>query len=91
VKDDLTAALGTAIRVTRVHEIPFSSHFCTLRGRWSARALLNWTQDDLVAHSHITKKTLADFERGAITTPRPRTLTKVTAASDAAGMNSRYS
>src|SRR5437868_5833721 len=31
----------------------------------AARALLNWSQVDLVRASGITKKTIADFERGA--------------------------
>ena len=31
----------------------------------AARALLNWSQEDLVRHCKITKKTVADFERGA--------------------------
>ena len=31
----------------------------------AARALLNWTQEDLVRNSKVTKKTIADFERGA--------------------------
>src|SRR6266851_10057545 len=31
-----------------------------LRGRWSARAPLNWTQDDLVAYSHITPQSPPD-------------------------------
>jgi transcriptional regulator with XRE-family HTH domain len=51
----------------------------------AARALLNWSQEDLVAHSHITKKTIADFERGA-TQPRPHTLAEITAAFGAAGV-----
>lgn len=29
----------------------------------SARALLNWSQDDLVTHSGVGKSTIADFER----------------------------
>jgi transcriptional regulator with XRE-family HTH domain len=45
----------------------------------AARALLNWPQEDLVARAKITKKTIADFERGA-TTPRPHTLAQITAA-----------
>jgi transcriptional regulator with XRE-family HTH domain len=31
----------------------------------AARALLGWSQDELEHHSHITKKTIADFEREA--------------------------
>jgi transcriptional regulator with XRE-family HTH domain len=48
----------------------------------AARALLNWTQENLVAHSKITKKTIADFERGA-TQPRMQTLTQIRAAFEA--------
>src|SRR5438045_3968429 len=51
----------------------------------AARALLNWTQEDLVAHSKITKKTIADFERGA-TQPWPETLARIAAAFEAAGI-----
>jgi transcriptional regulator with XRE-family HTH domain len=51
----------------------------------AARALLNWSQEDLVRHSQITKKTIADFERGA-TTPRPQTLAEITAAFEAVGI-----
>jgi transcriptional regulator with XRE-family HTH domain len=51
----------------------------------AARALLNWSQEDLVERSKITKKTIADFERGA-TNPRPRTLAQLGAALEAAGI-----
>ena len=51
----------------------------------AARALLNWSQDQLVRHSRITKKTIADFERGA-TTPRQQTLAQILAAFDMAGI-----
>jgi transcriptional regulator with XRE-family HTH domain len=51
----------------------------------AARALLNWSQLDLVAQSKITKKTIADFERGA-TQPRPQTLAQILAAFEAAGI-----
>jgi transcriptional regulator with XRE-family HTH domain len=51
----------------------------------AGRALLNWTQEDLVRHSKITKKTVADFERGA-TQPRTQTLAQITAAFEAAGI-----
>jgi transcriptional regulator with XRE-family HTH domain len=51
----------------------------------AARALLNWSQQDLVAHSKITKKTIADFERGA-THPRAQTLAQIAAAFEAAGI-----
>lgn len=51
----------------------------------AARGLLNWSQEDLVARSKITKKTIADFERGA-TEPRDRTLAQIKAAFEAAGI-----
>jgi transcriptional regulator with XRE-family HTH domain len=51
----------------------------------AARGLLNWSQEELVRHSKITKKTIADFERGA-TQPRPQTLAQITAAFEAAGI-----
>jgi transcriptional regulator with XRE-family HTH domain len=51
----------------------------------AARALLNWSQEDLVARSKITKKTIADFERGA-TTPRRQTLDQILAAFETAGI-----
>jgi len=51
----------------------------------AARALLNWTQDDLAAHAKITQKTIADFERGA-THPHAQTLAKIAAAFEAAGI-----
>ncbi len=51
----------------------------------AARALLAWSQEDLVRHSNITKKTIADFERGA-TTPRRQTLAQILAAFEKAGV-----
>ena len=51
----------------------------------AARALLGWSQDDLVAQSTITKKTIADFEREA-TRPYPRTLAAIQRALEAAGV-----
>jgi transcriptional regulator with XRE-family HTH domain len=51
----------------------------------AARALLAWSQEDLVRQSNITKKTIADFERGA-TTPRRQTLDQILAAFHAAGI-----
>jgi transcriptional regulator with XRE-family HTH domain len=51
----------------------------------AARALLAWSQEELVRHSKITKKTIADFERGA-TTPRAQTLDQILAAFEAAGI-----
>jgi transcriptional regulator with XRE-family HTH domain len=55
----------------------------------AARALLNWSQEDLVRASGITKKTIADFERGA-TTPRQQTLAQISAAFEAAGVEFLY-
>ena len=51
----------------------------------AARALLAWSQEDLVRHANITKKTIADFERGA-TTPRQQTLDQIFAAFNGAGV-----
>jgi transcriptional regulator with XRE-family HTH domain len=51
----------------------------------AARALLNWSQEDLVRASGITKKTIADFERGA-TTPRANTLSQIQAALEGEGI-----
>ena len=51
----------------------------------AARALLNWSQEDLVRASGITKKTIADFERGA-TRPRANTLFQIQAALEANGI-----
>lgn len=51
----------------------------------AARALLGWSQDDLVSRSAITKKTIADFERDA-TNPYPRTLAAIRHAFEAAGV-----
>jgi transcriptional regulator with XRE-family HTH domain len=51
----------------------------------AARALLGWSQDDLVAQSTITKKTIADFEREA-TRPYPRTLAAIQRALEDAGV-----
>ncbi len=51
----------------------------------AARGLLNWSQSDLVEHSGVSKKTIADFERGS-TNPYGRTLTAIVAAFEAAGI-----
>ena len=60
--------------------MPFTPAQCR-----AARALLNWTQEDLVRACKITKKTIADFERGA-TSPRSQTLMQIIAAFEAAGI-----
>jgi transcriptional regulator with XRE-family HTH domain len=51
-----------------------------------ARGLLNWSQLDLVEHSGVGHKTIADFERGVTTRPYGRTLTAIIAAFEAAGI-----
>ena len=51
----------------------------------AARALLDWTQSDLVEHSGVTQKTITDFERG-LTRPYQRTLTALIATFEAAGI-----
>jgi transcriptional regulator with XRE-family HTH domain len=51
----------------------------------AARGLLNWTQLDLVKHSGVSQKTVADFERGT-TKPYGRTLAAIAAAFEAAGI-----
>jgi DNA-binding XRE family transcriptional regulator len=51
----------------------------------SARALLNWSQEDLVARSGVSKKTIADLERGA-TQPRALTLAQIAQAFKVAGI-----
>ena len=50
-----------------------------------ARAMLGLSQSELEAASQVTKKTIADFERGA-TRPQPRTLGALRAALEAAGI-----
>ncbi len=51
----------------------------------AARSLLSWRQDELEAASGVTKKTIADFERGA-RTPRARTLAAIKSALETAGV-----
>ncbi|MBV9551949.1 MAG: helix-turn-helix domain-containing protein [Alphaproteobacteria bacterium] len=51
----------------------------------AARALLNWSQDDLTRRAGIAKKTLADFERGA-TVPRVQTRERIEYALSEAGI-----
>ena len=52
----------------------------------AARALLNWSQEELVARAGVSKKTIADFERGATQLPRAQTLAQITQAFEAAGI-----
>jgi transcriptional regulator with XRE-family HTH domain len=52
----------------------------------AARALLNWSQEDLVARSGVSKKTIADLERGATQLPRAQTLAHIMQTFEAAGI-----
>lgn len=51
----------------------------------AARALLNWSQNQLEEAARVAKKTIADFEREA-RTPYPRTLSAIRTALEAAGV-----
>lgn len=51
----------------------------------AARALLNWSQDELEARSGVSKKTIADFEREA-QIPYQKTLLELQFAFEAAGI-----
>ena len=52
----------------------------------AARALLGWSQDELVRHSGVAKKTIADFERGATKRPHAVSISAIIAAFEAAGI-----
>ncbi|HXP05894.1 MAG TPA: helix-turn-helix transcriptional regulator [Stellaceae bacterium] len=51
----------------------------------AARALLDWSQSDLMVHCGASQKTITDFERG-LTRPYRRTLDAMVAAFEAAGI-----
>jgi transcriptional regulator with XRE-family HTH domain len=51
----------------------------------AARALLGWSQRDLEARAKVSKKAIADFERGA-SEPFARTLREIFETLDAAGV-----
>ena len=51
----------------------------------AARALLDWSQQDLATASAVATKTLADFEKGK-RVPYDRTLAAVVAAFESAGV-----
>lgn len=51
----------------------------------AARALLNWSQNDLVARSGVAQATVANFERGA-SIPYPRTLRDIRESLEKAGV-----
>lgn len=52
----------------------------------AARALLDWSQSDLVERSGITQKTITDFERGVTTRPYRRTVEAIVTTFEAAGI-----
>jgi transcriptional regulator with XRE-family HTH domain len=51
----------------------------------AARALLNWSQSDLVERSGISKKTIADFELG-LTRPHQKTMAALLRTFEAVGI-----
>lgn len=51
----------------------------------AARALIGWSQDELVAASKVTKSTIANFEAGK-REPYARTLVDIRSALEAAGV-----
>jgi transcriptional regulator with XRE-family HTH domain len=51
----------------------------------AARALLDWSQEDLETRAQVAKKTIADFERGA-QIPYKRTLNDIEATFGVAGV-----
>jgi transcriptional regulator with XRE-family HTH domain len=51
----------------------------------AARALLDWSQSDLMERCGASQKTITDFERG-LTKPYGRTLSAIAAAFEAAGI-----
>ena len=57
-----------------------SAHQCR-----AARALLDWSRDDLARSCGVSKATLADFEAGK-RTPYDRTLADIRGALEAAGV-----
>jgi transcriptional regulator with XRE-family HTH domain len=58
----------------------FSSAQCR-----SARALVDWSRDQLSDASGVSVRTIADFEQGNAA-PRPSTAAKLTTALEAAGV-----
>lgn len=51
----------------------------------AARALLNWSRQDLAKAAQVAERTIVDFERGA-RTPYDRTLRDIREALEAAGI-----
>ena len=52
----------------------------------AARAIVNWSQSDLEAHSGVARKTIADFEGSKKKRPYPDTLRDLTTALESAGV-----
>jgi transcriptional regulator with XRE-family HTH domain len=52
----------------------------------AARALLDWTQDDLATNAQVARATVADFERNTRMVPMRQNLLSIIAAFDAAGV-----
>jgi transcriptional regulator with XRE-family HTH domain len=52
----------------------------------AARALLDWSQQQLACRAKVARKTIADFELGQVK-PYPRTLRDVVAALEDAGVS----
>lgn len=52
----------------------------------AARALLDWSQQDLARRAKVARKTVADFELRQVT-PYPRTLRDVVEAFESAGIS----
>jgi transcriptional regulator with XRE-family HTH domain len=51
----------------------------------AARALMDWSQQELAKRATVARKTIADFELGQVR-PYPRTLRDVVAAFEVAGI-----
>jgi len=66
--------------------MPPARHTLTPAQCRAARALLGWSQEELVERAGVSKKTIADLERGATQLPRTQTLAQITKAFEAAGI-----
>jgi len=62
------------------HTAPISAAQCR-----AARALLDWSQEQLEAAAKVARKTIADFER-EVRQPYDRTLAAIRSALEAAGV-----
>jgi transcriptional regulator with XRE-family HTH domain len=52
----------------------------------AARALLDWTQDDLAARSKVSKRTILHFEKASGRKPIPANMDAIQRALEAAGV-----